>query len=955
MTRTRSVGAFSDGTPSTTRRRAPNSRAPGRWHPGRRTPSGQNVQVTDPQVELESEPDAAPRARRFAAATLAGASAATVSAAELVVTELVTNAVLHGQGSITLRIERTAAGARIEVSDRGRNLPLPPRPSEHAMTGRGLSLVTAYATAWGVEPSAGGGKTVWAEVSDNPAAVGADTPAEIDLGAAAVPGRASDDEPLHTVRIGSVPTDLLLAAKAHVDNVVREFTLLAAGTSDPPPPPGLRELIETITHGFAFARTEIKRQAIAAAERGDAEADLVLTLPASAAEAGEDYLAALDETDRYARAARLLTLESPPVHRAFRRWYVQGVVDALRALAAGRPHPPARTFRQALADEVTQLSAMREAADRLSLLQRVTGELSRARTVEEIASAFTVSASRFLGALSARVYLLREDMLCSLSVGGGSDDTRWAEKYEEFPLDADLPGALVARTGQPVMFWGRAQLAEHFPHLAEGYSDERCLHIAPLIVGGRCIGLVSLTFPLLGLDEPTQGAVVATLADTLAQTLERAVSLERLGESNAKLAEANERLAFLARASVALSRTLDYQATLDELMGLVIPRLADWCSVQLVEDGGLRTVAIGHVDPQRVAAVREFTDRWPPRAEATTGSAQVVRTGRSELYPEVPAGVIERAGLGKAQLALVAELGAISGLVVPLTAQDKTLGTLSLVYSDSGRRYGEADVPFAEDIARRAALALRSAATFREQTGRLADVRRVADAAQRAILAPPPARIGPVALAARYVGAAAEAQVGGDLYEVIARPGSVRLLIGDVRGKGLSAVRMATIVLGEFRAVAAELPDLPAIAARLDRRLRPHLGEEDFVTALLAEIADDGTFTVASCGHPPAYLLTGDQIIEVDAPPALPLGLGADVTVTSGVLAPGDRLLLYTDGAIEARDDKRRFIDFPALLQPALQRDHAGLLDAVLDSLRRSAGNSRLNDDLALLIAEYRG
>src|SRR5436305_4202844 len=158
----------------------------------------------------------------------------------------------------------------------------------------------------------------------------------------------------------------------------------------------------------------------------------------------------------------------------------------------------------------------------------------------------------------------------------------------------------------------------------------------------------------------------------------------------------------------------------------------------------------------------------------------------------------------------------------------------------------------AEDAARRAALALENARVFREQSGRLASVTRVAEAAQLAILAPPPARIGPVALAARYVSAAAEALVGGDLYEVVARPGAVRLLIGDVRGKGLTAVRAATVVLGEFRAAAADIDDLADAAIQIDRRLRPYLADEDFVTALLAEIRDDGTFFVASCAHPPA-------------------------------------------------------------------------------------------------------
>jgi serine phosphatase RsbU (regulator of sigma subunit) len=111
-------------------------------------------------------------------------------------------------------------------------------------------------------------------------------------------------------------------------------------------------------------------------------------------------------------------------------------------------------------------------------------------------------------------------------------------------------------------------------------------------------------------------------------------------------------------------------------------------------------------------------------------------------------------------------------------------------------------------------------------------------------------------------------------------------------------VRTATIVLGEFRASAADLDDLGDVAAQIDRRVRAHLGDEDFVTAVIAEIRDDGSFRIASCGHPPALLAARGRITELHAEPTLPLGLGADPTVVEGTLAVGDRLLLYTDGVL---------------------------------------------------------
>jgi serine phosphatase RsbU (regulator of sigma subunit) len=280
------------------------------------------------------------------------------------------------------------------------------------------------------------------------------------------------------------------------------------------------------------------------------------------------------------------------------------------------------------------------------------------------------------------------------------------------------------------------------------------------------------------------------------------------------------------------------------------------------------------------------------------------------------------------------------------------IGVVTLIYAESGRHYAQADVPFAEDVARRAALALETAETFREQSWRLAMVTRVADAAQRAILAPPPARLGSLLLAARYVSAAAEARVGGDLYEVVERPGAVRLLIGDVRGKGLAAVRTATIVLGEFRAAAVDIADLGQVARHIDRRIRPYLGDEDFVTALIAEIGDDGHYSIVCCGHPPALIVTGGQIHELELEHALPLGLGTTPTVKTGQLSAGDRLLLYTDGAIESRRPDGQFVELTHIAEPIAHAELNVGLDGVLAALREAIG-SEPADDIALLVAEY--
>lgn len=895
------------------------------------------------RLVLEAEPDAVPQARRFAAERTRDLPEYR-DAAELVVTELVTNAVLHAAGPILLTIHRGSGTVRIEVTDHGTNFALAPRHLPMAMTGRGLGLVAAFASAWGTEP-AEGGKTVWVELMPEPDGV---APVATQPPAAAVESSA---EPEYEIRIPDVRRDLLLAVRAHTGGVVRDLQLaLAAESFEPSTAEVLEGLIEDLTATGAAERDEPARQAATA----PGTFTLVLHAPAGAIEVTRRHLDALDEVDRFARSARLLSPPAPPVLRVFRRWLGSSVIAALEAQVHGRPPLPRPAFEDALAEEVTRLAGLSEAAERLSALQRVTGALAHAHSLADIARTMTTEAAAELRALSARVYLRQGSVMRSLAQEGGVPG--WVDKYEEFDVSADLPGAEVARTGQALVFRGRAPLAERFPQLATVYPDDRTLHIAPLTVGAECIGLISLTFPLLGVDDSTQDDFVSTLADTLAQALDRALAIERLAEANHALGTANDRLTFLAEASGALSGSLDYRETLDAIASLMVPRLADWCSIQLLDDEGqLQTVALAHPDPGRIAWAREVGERYPTRMDQGFGAANVIRTGRSELYPEMPVELLESSAQDAEHLAIIREFALSSALVVPLTAEGEVLGALTLIYAESGRHYAADDVTFAEDVARRAALALRSAAAFRAQTGRLADVQRVADAAQRAILAPPPERLGPVALAARYVAAAAEAEVGGDFYEVVPGAGGVRLIIGDVRGKGLAAVRTATIVLGEFRAVSPDL-DLAEVAARLDRRMRPYLDDEDFVTALLADVHDDGTVALASCGHPPPLRLTAHQVAEIAVPPGLPLGLGGAVPeVAHDRLGPGERLLLYTDGAIEARDSRRRFIELEPIVRAGLELDLPGVLDAIVSGLHRRAGRTRFGDDLALLLVEYCG
>ncbi|HET7529400.1 MAG TPA: SpoIIE family protein phosphatase [Mycobacteriales bacterium] len=908
------------------------------------------MDATALELVLDAEADAVPRARRFTSEALSGVGGAVAEDAELVVSELVTNALLHGSPPVVLRLWPGPERLRIEVEDSGRELPIRMRDSTESMTGRGLALVSQVAAGWGVERTDDARKLVWAELADGEAA--ADDTDEEAVDVDTLLAAWTDDEllePLHVVELGAVPTDLLLDAKAHIDNLVREFTLAAGGASDTAGglPPELAELVQTVAHGFAAARSAIKRQALEAAARHEVETRLTLRLPASAADAGESYLAALDEADGYARNARLLTLETPPVHRVFRRWYVESLVEQLRGAVAGDPPVRPRTFLERLAQEYSTIAPMRAVAERLALLQRVTAELTGARDVDEVCGVVVANATHVLGAYSAGIYLLSGDGMLTLAAAGGGEG-QVATGFDQFAAADALPGGDALRERSPVVVRTIAELAERYPPLAGVYPDERSLLVAPLVVGEHELGVLSLTFVgQSAIDENTQLTLLTTLADVCAQALERAAA-------TSAAAAAAEQLAFLAEASVLLASSLDYRTVLSAVAGLVVPRLADWCAIQLLEGERLETVALTHFDPAKAAWAAEMSARYPTDMTAPSGAPNVIRTGVSELYPDIPEELVEAAAVDEEHLRILREFGISSGLVVPLTGRTGTFGALTMIHAESGRHYDDADVAFAEDLARRAALAVETAHAFREQSGRLAEVTRVAEAAQHAILAAPPSQIGPVALAARYVSAAAEALIGGDLFEVVIRQDAVRLLIGDVRGKGLDAVRTATVVLGEFRAAAADIDDLVEVAVQIDRRVRPYLTAEDFVTAAVAEIGHDGTYTLVSCGHPAALLISAGQVRSVEMESSLPLGLGACPSPVSGRLQPGERLFLYTDGIIEARDRQGDFVDLHHLLDQVGDGDLDAALDGVLSALRAAVGGA-LADDLAMLVAEYVG
>ena len=241
-----------------------------------------------------------------------------------------------------------------------------------------------------------------------------------------------------------------------------------------------------------------------------------------------------------------------------------------------------------------------------------------------------------------------------------------------------------------------------------------------------------------------------------------------------------------------------------------------------------------------------------------------------------------------------------------------------------------------------------------EREWRLRAVTRVAEVAQRALLGGVPPALGSLRLAVLYASASAEASIGGDFYEALETPYGVRLLVGDVRGKGLDAVRLAGVVLGSFRDAAQDRGDLAQVAAALDRSVTRAIGLEDFVTAVVVQVAGDGSAVVVNCGHPAPLLVRGGRATELDPPePAPPLGLGPRPEPLRLRLALGDRVLLYTDGASEARARGGFFPLHTAAAFALVAADLQAGLETLWAELQRHVAG-QLHDDVALLLIERR-
>jgi PAS domain S-box-containing protein len=579
----------------------------------------------------------------------------------------------------------------------------------------------------------------------------------------------------------------------------------------------------------------------------------------------------------------------------------------------------------------------RHLADRLTALGKVAAELAVAEDLDTVTRVVTREAAQAVGATVGSLSLLvSPDTLVLAGLHGGLEGA--AARWMRYSVHQSTPAGEVATSGEPLVLIGREAIHDRYPDLERAAEGERSMVALPLRMTGRTIGVMTWSFPGRRRLDVAEIEFYTMLADSCAQAVERI----RAQQESARQAA---RVSFLVEATSRLAESLDYERTLAEVARMAVPAFADWCAIDLVDDARLHRLAVEHVDPAKVAMAVELEQRFPARAEEG-GVWKVIRTGEPLLVPEVNDEMITPTARDAEHLRLLLQLKLRSVLVVPLIARGTVLGVMTWVMAESERRYQEADIGFATDLARRAAIAIDNSRLHTETL-------EAAVRLQRAVLPQLPDAVPGWEIASHY-SPSGRTEVGGDFFDVVPLPGDrLVVFVGDVMGRGVRAAAAMAQMRAAIRAYIAVDPDPEVVLGRLDRFFTFYDLEQ--LVTMVYLLAEGGTLRVMSAGHPPPVLLRHNgQVEQIRSVPGRPFGTEPAARVsTSFELADGDVLVAFTDGLIERREEdidvgERRLI-------AALGESTAGPLHEQLEELVARVRDQTRDDDVAALAIRRKG
>jgi PAS domain S-box-containing protein len=385
---------------------------------------------------------------------------------------------------------------------------------------------------------------------------------------------------------------------------------------------------------------------------------------------------------------------------------------------------------------------------------------------------------------------------------------------------------------------------------------------------------------------------------------ERDLLLAKEQLARAEAVEVKRRLALLAAAGPSLAASLDYRETLEGITRLLVPELADWCLLDIVDDNGnVNQLAAAHAEVEKEDLLKRLREHREFGEGDPGSTAEVLRTGQSVLLPHLPDPTFYERALGRGEhLDIVRRLEPRSLMCVPLLARGRTIGAITLVSSKPDHRYDTEDLLLAEDLAYRCALAADNARLYRGRS-------EIARVLQRSLLPPHLPEIPGVEVGAEYLSVEEASEVGGDFYDLIntVEDGWI-CAIGDVRGKGVEAASVTALARYTIRAVTLKNDKPSEVLAALNEAMLRQLPEDRFCTAacIRLEPQDDSLgvgVDVSRAGHPPPLLVSPEGTVEEVGCSGRVLGVfpEAELKDTSLRLMPGEALVLYTDGVTEAR------------------------------------------------------
>jgi PAS domain S-box-containing protein len=523
------------------------------------------------------------------------------------------------------------------------------------------------------------------------------------------------------------------------------------------------------------------------------------------------------------------------------------------------------------------------------------------------------------------------------------------------------------RSGQPLIVPDtKSSEIEGCVRLAFRQLDAAAVIWVPIHRLGKLVSILEVNNAVPRIWTEDEIALLSTLAQR-----------SRLKIENARLMDEvhlrAQRARYLSEASGLLNASLDYEATLATIAKLAVPQFADWCTVDTVDEDSLsiKHVALEHVDPAKIALGWELRGRYPPQLNRESGLGRVLHTGQSTFIPLVTEEMLRLATRDETHFQILAELGLNSVMIVPLAVHDHVYGALSLIGTkETGKIFTDDDLRLAEDIGRRAGLAIENSRLYQKVRDDESKQRRIAETLQMSLMvAQSSANFDNFAVDTHYIAALDESLVGGDFGDVFrVNDKKIALIVGDCTGKGLEAARFVGECQFTTRAFIRASPDEPEKAlSRVNQMLLDDQQYDGRPVSALACMAiavvdtETGAVSIAASGSEPpvvyrAQTKTAEEVL-VSGPM---LGLQDDSSFEPAAvqLGNGDILVLTTDGITEARNSKTRaFFGYEGLLQSVLalgaaETDFTGFAERVTSEAKQFAAG-QLTDDACVIVGNW--